>query len=109
MDAEDQRRLDAVRTDLAYDPGQSIQLNRVKRLRLTVVGDTQNQAATLRVGECRQLVGEIVATRGVDPPPPELHFLQFESRVLTETHLLPKSWSINWHGSHLALISPSRL
>ena len=89
INAEVQRRFDAVRTDLRDVVRQCVQLFRFERLRLAIVGYPQYETAAIRVGERRHLIGEPVATRRRDPAAAKLNLLQFESAVFTETNLFP--------------------
>lgn len=99
-DAQCERRLDAVRTNLRDYARQSIQLRPIERLRLTVIGHSQNQTAATVVGKRSQLVGQRIPTWTNNPVTSKMNFLQLQMGVLAERDLLPQSRYVDGHRTH---------
>ena len=86
-----------------------IQLRGIEPLRLPVVRYPQNETAATSVGERREIVGEIVATRTDNAAAAESNFLQLEIRVFTECDLFPQARCVGWHGSSRCGPTPCRI
>ena len=102
--AEVQRRLHAVRTDLGHEVGQRIQLCGDEPLWPALVGHAENEPSASAVGQCRQPVGQVVPSGTDDTAAAEAGL---ELGVLTECDLPPKVGGVDWHRvAHL--IQPCR-
>ena len=97
--AKIERRHYAVRTNLCDEVRQRIQLHRFERLRLPVVGHTQNETTATVVGKCGQLVGQSVSARANNSVTSKVNFFQFQTGVLAEHDLFPQPRYVYCHGT----------